>query len=144
MWQAIYDGSDEKHFWEERFGAALKDKCLEIARSLNRKYHREDHGEVDLDDVSVQPFLSDGERQIQHGLGAIDAKTLLKAIQALPERQSQAAFLVWIEDRTIAGDSAQSVTTIMGISETAVHNLLSKARARLAASPIVRELRGDA
>jgi len=25
MWHAIQSGAEEKHFWEERFGAALKD-----------------------------------------------------------------------------------------------------------------------
>ena len=141
MWQAIYDGSEDKHFWEERFGYALKEKCLEIARTLGRKYRQQERDEID--DVSIQVALSDGGRQTSHGLGAIDEAALIYVIQALPERQAQAAFLRWVEGRPVAGGSTESVAAVMRISETAAHNLLAKARKSLAASPIVRELRGN-
>ena len=141
MWHAIQAGAEEKHFWEERFGAALKDKCIELARRLSAERRRQLHREVDVDDPEVLPALSDRGRAAEHGLGAIDAEAILRAIDDLPDRQRLAAFLTWTEGRQIASDSADCVTRIMGISETAVHNLLVKARARLAVHPIIRELR---
>ena len=36
MWHAIHAGVQTKHFWEERFGLALKDTSLDIAARLAR------------------------------------------------------------------------------------------------------------
>jgi len=141
MWHAIQSGAEEKHFWEERFGAALKDKCIELARRQSAERRRQVHQETDVDDPGLRPVLSDHGRSADHGLGGIDANAMMRAIDELPDRQRLAAFLTWIEGRQIAGDSDDCVARIMRISETAVHNLLAKARARLAAHPIIRELR---
>lgn len=141
LWQAVYEGSDEKHFWEERFGLALKDKCIEVARQLFQENRRADEEEIDIDSVEIRGQLSDN-RLHDHNLGTIDESVLICAIQSLPQRQAQAAFLAFVEDRPIAGESPESVAAILGISATAAHNLLAKARAKLATTSIVRELRG--
>ena len=141
MWTAIQAGADEKHFWEERFGAALKDKCIELARRLGAERRRQLHQEEDVDDPAVRSALSDQGRAADHGLGSLDAEAISQAIDELPDRQRRAAFLTWVEGWPVVGQSGDCVAKMMGISETAVHNLLAKARAKLAAHPVIRDLR---
>jgi hypothetical protein len=141
MWMAIQAGAEEKHFWEERFGAALKDKCIELARRLSAERRRQLLSEEDVDDPALRSALSDQGRAADHGLGALDADAIARAIDELPDRQRRAAFLTWVEGRQVVGQSEDCVTKMMAISEAAVHKLLSKARATLAAHPVIRDLR---
>ena len=55
MWHAIHAGVQTKHFWEERFGLALKDTSLDIAARLARKHRRQREREVDVDDPAIEP-----------------------------------------------------------------------------------------
>lgn len=146
MWKAVYRGREEKPFWEIRFGYCMKHVCIQEARSLVRRLNRERDRETLLPDPEEGPALdvsvqeSSPEDDI---LGRISKRELLTAIRRLPERQAQAALLAWVENRPIALETADSVASVMGISESRVHQLLRKARARLQQDPVVRAQRDE-
>lgn len=99
IWRAIYAGREAKHFWEERFGSALKDKCIDVARKLDRSRKREQQHERrqlewESETLAEEPDPKSIEDDV---ISKIDDDVLLRAIRELPPRQCQAAFLVWVE-----------------------------------------------
>lgn len=134
----IRAGWREKPFWEVNFRAAFFRRALQVAKSVRRAQVR---------DLSV-PFeeehlpcvdVEETERSI---LGEVSRQVLLEVIEAMPARQREAATLAWILGYPKAG-RGDSVASVMSISETAVHNLLTKARARLLDDPRVRAMVED-
>jgi hypothetical protein len=135
LWKAVNADRAAKHIWEERFGLALKDKCIDVARSLLRKDRRAAK-EVDVDAAEVSGLLTDEHHSVSNILAGLDIGRLMELIRMLPDRQAHAAFLRWVEDRPVS-----SVAAIMGISEAAVYKSLAVARLKLERHPVVRELR---
>jgi DNA-directed RNA polymerase specialized sigma24 family protein len=134
----IRAGWEEKPFWEVNFRAALFRRALQVAKSVRR---------AQLRDLSV-PFEEehlagvDAEETERSILGEVSRQILLEVIEGIPPRQREAATLAWIVGYPKAG-SGDSVASVMSISETAVHNLLTKARGRLMNDPRVRAMVED-
>jgi RNA polymerase sigma factor (sigma-70 family) len=140
LMRAIHAGTDKKPYWEERFGDAFRKACIDAARSMVRDERvalgQDLVGEddTDWDDGVPDPRTDDANDDALTRLARQDRDSrLLNAVRLLPPRQSQAVLLHYFEERAIAGQSADSVAAVMGISETAVHKHLAKARARLRA-----------
>jgi len=140
MWKAISAGRAEKPFWEERFGLALKHKCIDVARKHRRRAQRRE-SEVSVENCDADPPASVTIDDAV--LGTLAERQLLDAIRNLPGRQARAAFLVWVEGRPVQGSSGDSASEIMGVSPRAVYKLLEKARAKLAEHPIIRPMLDD-
>lgn len=140
MMLAILEGTEKKHFWEERFGRALKQLCIDEARKLVRQLESfewaDGRAEVDTDDTA-----GDGDPSFVHSevWGRIVEEDFCRAIRGLPPRQAMAAFYTWIERRPIATADPGSVKNLMRISTQAVYALLRKAAAALAADPVIRK-----
>jgi hypothetical protein len=139
MWKAICDGRAKKPFWEERFGKALKDKCIDVARKHRRRAQRRE-AEVSTEDCAVPPAPVALQDAL---LGMLAEEKLLGAIRDLPERQARAGFLVWVEGLPIEGNGGHSACEVMGVSPRAVYKLLEKARAKLAEHPLIRSMLDD-
>lgn len=144
--QALHAGRDAKPYWEERFGHAFKDACIDVARSLRRPRNRDmeaglaQGGEeaVDADDFDPKLELFD-EAILRRLATSHHMNTLLQAIRALPPRQAHAAFLAWVDGHPIEG-VGDTVASIMGISDRGVYKHLEKARATLSADPGLRAI----
>jgi len=136
---AIHEGVEKKPFWEERFGRALKQLCIDKGRSLIGQLEgfewAEGRAEADPCDTAVGD-CTPLENEV---LGRILQEDLHRAIHRLPPRQAMAAFYAWIERRPVGSDQAGSVKTLMEISEQAVYALLKKAATALAADPEIRK-----
>lgn len=141
LWRMIHAGETERPFWEIRFGMALKQKCLDVARKQKRKSDHRKKSEVSTDDDGPDP--PDPSELEDEVLARIGHDVLLAAIRELPDRQRRAAFLVWIEGRAKEGTDGQSASEIMDITPRAVYSLLKKARGRLSSHPRVRPMRDD-
>jgi DNA-directed RNA polymerase specialized sigma24 family protein len=140
MWRAIRSGCSKKPFWEERFGLALKQLCIDEARKMSRRL---DDLERAGNRVELTEEMADGG---QHSavlddqlFDRIVEQELHAVIRRLPPRQAHAAFLAWVEGRPIGSEDPSSVKNVMGISERAVYSLLNKAKARLVADPQIRK-----
>ena len=144
--EALHAGRDAKPYWEERFGHAFKDACIDVARSLRRPRNRDmeaglaqDGDEaVDADDFDPKIELFD-EAILRSLANSSHMNTLMQAIRALPPRQAQAAFLAWVDGHPLEGDG-DTVASIMGISYRGVYKHLEKARATLSADPVLRAI----
>lgn len=145
MWQAI---CSDRPFWEVRFGLALREKCIEVARSMARQ-RKADARMVDPGDVEEQAAKEIEDRADPDAtpidevvLARLSSRArqveLLAAVRRLPERQGRAALLAWAEARPIEG--AGSVARVMGISPRAVYKLLTKAKATLQSDPALRAI----
>lgn len=144
IWRAIHAGRETKHFWEERFGMALKSKCIEIARKLSRRM-RSEAADAELDTERTGEGLSatlDSNSVEAHVFSSINEAVLIKAIQALPQRQMRAAYLVWIEHRPVEGDE-ESAARILSVTPRAVYKLLAKARETLRNDRAIRTMLED-
>lgn len=145
MWKAIHKGHAEKPLWESRFGYCLKRTCIQEARGLVRRLHHQER-ERPLDEL--QETLGYPSSPLpapeSEALDRVTWDRLMAAVRRLPARQAQAVLLAWVEDRPVVGDAEDSVTHIMDISESRVHQLLRMAAARLREDPAVRALRDEA
>ena len=122
-------------FWEERFGLAYKQRCIDAVRTKRT--------ELQKATVSVQDVSEDSSRLDETDLSTevterIDRESLQQIITELPPREAAAATLRWIEHRKISGPD--SVSEVMGISPSMVHRYLRSARERLKRIPRVRAL----
>ena len=139
MFTAIRAGRAKKPFWEERFGRALKQLCIDVLRFVNRgldhfeqAVNRVDPAAMEVEtDYSISPDEGLFQQVIEEDLRA--------AILRLPRRQAWAAYLAWIEVRSIESEDDGSVKNIMGVTARAVYKLLGEARQRLAADPQIRK-----
>lgn len=139
LWRAIVAGTDKKPHLEERFGHALKFMCIDVARSLWRRHQRLATAET----IEQAEQVADGAVPIDEAvLQQLAREVLIDALYNLPERQRQAVFLAWVEGYPITSPENDSVSGVMGISETAVHKHLRKARERLAGDSTVKKLFG--
>lgn len=139
---AIHAGREKRPYWEERFGAAFKAACIDVARSMCRPHAKDmEAGVAANDDEEVDVDRHDrGEPLIDEAILAEMARpeheaAILAAVRGLPRRQMEAAVLRWMEGRQIEGDGDQTVAAIMGITPRAVHAHLGKAFATLRANP---------
>jgi DNA-directed RNA polymerase specialized sigma24 family protein len=147
LWEtmrAIHAGSDKKGFWEERFGLALKQLCIDVGRRLVTRLRRFEWSKerTDPSDDSMDQVAGPSSVQDQV-LSGIVYQDLTAAIRRLPPRQALAALLRWVEERPVTSANPGSVTQIMQISEQAVHGLLCKAKAGLQADQEIRKYLGD-
>jgi hypothetical protein len=144
MSRAIHAGATEKPFWEERFGKALKDLCIDEAHKMIAKLrHLEwaDDRANPTDDVQVEGEDPVSLRDLVWD--RIVEGDFRAAIRRLPPRQARAAHLTWIERLAVGSDEPRSVMRIMGITEQAVYALLAKAKAALAADPEIQKYMED-
>lgn len=146
VWRAIYAGREAKHFWEERFGAALKDKCIDVARKLARRRNRERRHERDQLEWESETLAQEADPKCVEDdvISTIDDRILLQGIRELRPRQREAAFLVWVEGRPVEGNDDGSAAKIMGVTPRAVYKLLAAAKRVLAEHPAIRPLLDDA
>lgn len=122
-------------FYEQRFGRAYKQRCIDAVRKRRRKLQQAT--------VSVYDVPEDTGRRDQRDLSEeiaerIDRATLQQIISELPPRQAAAITLRWIDGRRISGPD--SVSEIMGISRRMVHRHLRNAEERLKTLPRFRAL----
>ena len=122
-------------FWEERFGLAYKQSCIDAVRRRRTKLQKAT--------VSIHGVSDDTSRLDQGNLSTeiaerIDRETLQQIISELPPPEAAAATLRWIERRKVSG--SESVSEVMGISPSMVHRHLRSARERLKKIPRVRAL----
>lgn len=144
IWRAIHAGYEKKPFWEHRFGRAVKDMCIQVARKVVRGRKRADQEQPLPESEGGEELLPDLKILEDEVLGRIAEQDLLRAIRRLPERQALAALLTWVEDLPIEGEADCTVSGVMGISERGVYKLLAKARGALMDDPMVRKHRGNA
>ena len=146
LWKAILDGRDAKPYWEERFGRALKDKCIDVARKVfgqarrDKKLKTKAMGEALAMQQDAVPLDEEVFERLEPRTDHVPL--ILAAIRRLPKRQAQAAFLRWVERRPIDSGDHRSVRKVLGITARAVHHLLKKARTALSSDPIVRKVLG--
>lgn len=134
-WRAILEGSERKPFWERAFGRALYAKCIDVGRPLYRRRSKETRLDLNRDRIEVGILEAMIARQ--------GAEMILRAIRDLPEEESHAAMLRWIEKRPIASPDPRAITHVMGLSPRHIHTLLNRARGRLGRHPSIRSLRED-
>ena len=145
-WRA--PGAPDGGTWEERFGDAFKKACIDVARSLGRRRNRNMEAGVtdEGDDVVEVDAFDPGVELVDAAILARMAaphhmSMLLEAIRNLPKRQSQAAFLAWVEGHPIEGKGEGTVVAIMGgIDPRAVYKHLEKARSTLTEIPELRAI----
>ena len=136
MFVALQAATSEKPtFWEERFGRAYKQRCLDAIRRRRTKLPE---ATVSVHDVSEKTSRLDQGDLSAEIADRIDRETLQQIISELPPRQAAAATLRWIERRQISGP--ESVSEVMGISPAMVHRHLRNARERLKKIPRFRAL----
>jgi len=139
MFSAIRAGRAKKPFWEERFGRALKQLCIDVLRSVNRRLDRFEAAVNRVDpeamELETDHSMSPDDGLFQQVLG----QDLHAAILRLPRRQAWAAYLAWIDVRPIESENDGSVKNIMGVTARAVYKLLREAKQRLAADPQIRK-----
>jgi hypothetical protein len=146
IWRAIYADRSAKHFWEERFGLALKYKCIDVARRLNRQRQREQrHERRQLEWESETLAEEQDQKRVEDDvLERIDERVLLRAIRKLPPRQSRAAFLVWVEGRPVEGEDDGSAAKVLDVTPRGVYKLLANAKTTLTSDPVIRTMLDDA
>lgn len=141
LWRAVRAGSARKHFWEERFGRALKHLCIDEARRLAGELRTERGDAVSMVELDEQQIgAGDDPKALDEEVwGRIVQDTLLAAVRRLPPQQGRAAFLVLIERRPVESVNPGSAAAVLGVTGREVHNLLAKAKVRLAADPEIRK-----
>jgi hypothetical protein len=142
MLKQIRAGASAQPIWEQRFAFVFKRRVLDVAKSIkvDKKWQAE-HDSIDEPDATE---LADRAPPLDDRvIGGLQRDTLLRAIRRLPDKQRQAAYLAWCEDRPVQGDDESCVTRIMGISDRAVRKLLEKAALKLQADPEVQAVYRD-
>jgi hypothetical protein len=142
---AVHAGSATKPYWEERFGAAFKDACIDVARSLSRPRNRDMEAGVASDDApdvdEIEPAVELIDAELAKRLSQPHHESIvLQAIRALPRRQGQAVMLAWMEGRPIEGEVNDTVAKLMDISPRAVYKLLEKALPVLKNTTVLRAI----
>ncbi len=147
----IRAGAETKHYWEERFGAAFRTKCIDVRRKLHNEERREVLGSELRDDDEdawaesvVDPRSDDSVVLALHHLLRTERDAALwQAVNALPPRQREALLLRYREQLPIAGAGPRTICSVMRISEANGHKLLNKALARLRKNPELNSLWRD-
>lgn len=136
MLQSLQSATGEKPtFWEERFGRAYKQCCIDVVRRHRTKLHKATASIHDMPEDTNSPDEGDLAAEIAE---RIDLENLQRIISELPPLQAVAVTLAWIERRKISGPD--SVSEIMGISPSMVHRHLRNAKRRLKKIPRFRAL----
>ena len=128
---------EEPTFWEERFGQAYKQRCIDAVRTHRTKLRK---ATVSVHDVSEDTKRLDEIDVSTEVAERIDRETLQQIISELPPREAAAVTLRWIEGKNVSG--SDSVSEVMEISPSMVHRHLRSARERLTKIPRVRALLG--
>ena len=142
---AVHAGTAAKPYWEERFGDAFKDACIDAARSLSRSRNRDMEAGVASDDApEVDELEADVElidTEVAKRLSSPHHELIvLRAIRELRPRQGQAVMLAWMEGRPIEGEADDTVAKLMDISPRAVYKLLEKALPTLQRNTTLRAI----
>lgn len=139
MWRAVHAGRAKKPFWEERFGRALKQLCIDEARRLARERRRERGDDVEFVELTEEAVSLGQETVHDEVWQRLVEQDLEAAILRLPARQARVAFLTLLERRPVGSADPGSVMNILGVSEREVYFLLGKAKAALALDPEMRK-----
>ena len=136
MFQSLQAATgEEPTFWEERFGRAFKQSCIDAVRRQRKKLHKATESIHDMPEDANSPDDGDLAAEIAE---RIDLVSLQRIISQLPPLEAAAATLAWIERRKISGPD--SVSEIMRISPSMVHRHLRSAKRRLTKNPRFRAL----
>lgn len=141
MWECISEGRTAKPFWEERFGYALAELCIEVGRGLKAELER--HAIVDSADDEQDPYEIAGADGEDAWIAAMNVHHLKQAIRALPAPVMKAAWMRWVDDLPITAPSGVSITAVLGVSDSMVRRRLRQAEAALSLNPKVTALRED-
>jgi DNA-directed RNA polymerase specialized sigma24 family protein len=141
MWRAIHGGSNEEGFWEERFGRALRCRCIDVARQMGRAAKKENDAVLASLDSGAE-LLPDSTGDVAMTVwDRIVVGDLTAAIRRLPPHQARAAFLRFVEGRPVEGEHSGSIRNVLGVTDREVYKLLAEARERLAQDPEIRKYR---
>lgn len=141
MWECISEGRLAKPYWEERFGRALQAICIDVGQGLKAELER--HAISDLADNDRDPYEIPDNDDEDAWIARMNVRELKQAIRELPEPLIRTAWMKWVDDFPITSPDEESITSILGISDSMVRRNIREAKATLALNPIVAALRED-
>ncbi|HEX8674877.1 MAG TPA: hypothetical protein VF710_23460 [Longimicrobium sp.] len=141
MWECITAGRLAKPFWEERFGHALWELCVDVGQSLTAELTR--HAIIGSKEAVADPYEIPGADGEDAWISAMNAQDLKRAIRELPDPLRRAAWMRWVADMPITAPEGTSLMSVLGVSDSLIRRRLRHAAAELAKDPKVAALRQD-
>lgn len=126
---------EEPTFWEQRFGHAYKQRCIDAVRRRRTKMYM---ATVSLEDAPEHHNLPAPTALAKQVHISIDRHQLQAIIGELSDEQARAVTLRWYRDLPVSGPG--SVAEIMGISRQMVYQHLRNAYRLLKMKPRFRAL----
>lgn len=141
MWECIIAGRVAKPFWEERFGHALWELCIDVGQSLTAELKR--HAIIGSEEAIADPYEIPDDDGEEAWISAMSVQDLRRAIRKLPEPLRSVAWMRWIADMPITAPEGTSLMSVLGVSDSLIRRRLRQAEAELAKDPKVAALRQD-